>query len=293
MTGARAASAVGCRWWGRLAVVSAAVWLTGCSLVSLAYNQLPTLAYWRLDAMFDLSTAQSAAVRQEADRWHAWHRRDHLPRYAQSLQRWQSLLAQDVTASQVCEVVDQLRTWAQEASQQALPLAVRLVPTLSEAQLQQWQRHQSERDAEFRADFVGEGGAVAPKRLQRTIDRAEMIYGRLSADQRDWWRERLQRSAFDPVRTLTQRQQRFGDWTATVRRIQAGAAAQDEVPRAWRRAWQPASAAESEADRALWADSCAVLADWHNRTTPAQRSTAQQRLQSYAADFLALARLTP
>lgn len=258
--------------------------------MSLAYNRVPTIAYWRLDAMLDLNGAQSAIARQELDRWHAWHRREHLPRYAQALQRWQTLLAQDVTPAQVCEAVDVLRGWAQEAGQQALPLAVRLAPTLSDAQLQHWQRHQAEQEAEFKADFVAEGGGVAPKRLQRATDRVEMIYGRLSAEQRTWWRERLQRSAFDPARTLFQRRQRFNDWTAIVSRIQAGAVPVEEVQGAWRRVWQPASAAEAAADQAQWTDGCALLAEWHNRTTPAQRQTAQQRLQSYAMEFVTLAR---
>lgn len=274
------------RW---LALLSAVSVLVGCSLLSLAYNRLPTIAYWRLDAMLDLNTAQSALVRQELDRWHAWHRRAHLPRYAQALAQWQTLVVQDVTPAQVCVAVDQLRLWAREASQQALPLAVRLAPSLSEAQLQHWQRHQAESDAEFRADFMVSNGAVAPKRLQRATERAEMIYGSLSAEQRAWWHERLRRSAFDPQRALAQRQQRFLDWAGVVRRIQAGASADTEVQQAWRRVWQPESPADVADREALQQDGCAQLAELHNRTTPVQRLIAQQKLQSFAADFLALA----
>ncbi len=274
------------RWVALLLAVSS---LVGCSLLSLAYNRLPTIAYWRLDAMLDLNTAQSALVRQELDRWHAWHRREHLPRYAQALAPWQTQVMQDVSPAQVCAAVEQVRQWAREASQQALPLAVRLAPSLSEAQLQHWQRHQAESDAEFRADFVGSNGTVAPKRLQRAVERAEMIYGALTAEQRVWWQERLRRSAFDPLRSLAQRQQRFADWTGAVRRIQAGASAETEVQQAWLRVWQPDSPADAAYRDAVQQDGCAQLAELHNRTTPAQRLMAQQKLQSFAADFLALA----
>lgn len=263
--------------------------LAGCSLLSLAYNRLPTIAYWRLDAMLDLNTAQSALVRQELDRWHAWHRREHLPRYAQALTQWQAQMVQDATPAQVCVALDQLRQWAREASQQALPLAVRLAPTLSEPQLQHWQRHQLESEAEFRADFMSTNGAVAPKRLRRATERVEMIYGALNAEQRAWWHERLRRSAFDPQRSLVQRQQRFADWTGAVRRIQAGAGAEGEVQQAWLRVWQPDAAADAAERDALQQGVCAQLAELHNRTTPAQRVIAQQKLQSFAADFLTLA----
>ena len=274
------------RW---AAVCLAVSLLVGCSLLTLAYNRLPTIAYWRLDAMLDLSSAQSAFVRQELDRWHAWHRRDHLPRYAQALAPWQNQVLQDVTPAQVCVVVDQLRLWAREVTQQALPLAVRLTPSLTEAQLQHWQRHQAESGAEFRADFMASNGAVAPKRLQRAIERAEMIYGTLTAEQQAWWQERLRRSSFDPQRSLAQRQQRFLDWSGVVRRIRAGAHAETEVQQAWQRVWQPDSPADAAYRDAVQQDGCALLAEWHNRTTHAQRLTAQQKLQSYGADFLALA----
>lgn len=264
------------------------VLLAGCSLVTLAYNRLPMLAYWRLDAMFNLDGAQSAMVRQDLDRWHGWHRREHLPRYAQALQRWQALALQDVTPAQVCEAAQQVRRWAQEAGQQALPLAMRLAPTLTEAQLQHWQRHQAERDDEFRADFMAADGTVNPKRWQKAVERAEMFYGTLSAEQRAWWRERLQRSAFDPQRALEQRQRRFDDFTATVRRIQQGGGAQAEVQAAWDRVWQAATPAEAAADARVFNDGCAQLAELHNRTTPQQRQRAQQRLQAFAQDFLVL-----
>lgn len=281
-------SGAGSRWGGRWVLLLATVLLAGCSLVSLAYNRLPTLAYWRLDGMLDLDGPQSALVRQELDRWHGWHRREHLPRYAQALQRWQALALQDVTPAQVCEAAQQVRLWAQEAGQQVLPLAMRLAPTLTEAQLQHWQRHQAERDDEFRADFMAADGAVNPKRLQKAVERAEMFYGTLSAEQRAWWRERLQRSAFDPQRALEQRQRRFDDFTATVRRIQQGGGAQAEVQAAWDRVWQAATPAEAAADARVFNDGCAQLAELHNRTTPQQRQRAQQRLQAFAQDFLVL-----
>jgi hypothetical protein len=99
----------------------------------------------------------------------------------------------------------------------------------------------------------------------------------------------LRRSAFDPLRSLAQRQQRFADWSAAVRRIQAGASAEAEVQQAWLRVWQPDSPADAAYRDAVQQDGCAQLAELHNRTTPAQRLMAQQKLQSFAADFLALA----
>ena len=64
--------------------------------------------------------------------------------------------------------------------------------------VQQLKDHHAERLAEFRADFVAPAGEVAPRRLDKAVERLEMLYGRTSPAQRDWLRQRLQRSAFDP-----------------------------------------------------------------------------------------------
>ncbi|NIC43688.1 DUF6279 family lipoprotein [Aquabacterium sp. A08] len=275
----------------RWAAAALAMTLAGCSLVSVAYNRLPTLAHWRLDGLLNLDRTQSAAVRADLAQWHAWHRRQHLPQYAQTLARWQVLAGADVTAQQVCAEWPRLSGWLDEAGAQALPWLARLAGGLTPAQLAHWQGRHAERLAEFRADFVAPAGEVAPRRLDKAVERLEMLYGRTSPAQRDWLRQRLQRSAFDPERAVAERERQHAVLLEAVRRIQAGAPAEAEARAAWARWWQPPDSAQ-QAQQAAWrADSCAFLAEWHQRTTPEQRHHAQQKLQGFASDFTALAAL--
>jgi hypothetical protein len=281
--------------------VCALALLAGCSVLTLAYNRVPMLAYWRLDAMLNLESAQATQVRAGLEQWHRWHRQQHLPAYRVTLQRWQALALQDLTATQACQEFAVLRGWAQEAAEEAVPLLAQLARTLTPAQLAHWQRHQAEQAQEFRADFsvpaVASGNGaeppVSPTRYKRALDRAEMLYGRLSDEQRRWLRERLARSLFDAPTTLAERERRFVGMQDTVRRVQAGADAEPAVRAVLAEIFSPTSPAYAAYTQRLVADGCAQMAELHNLTTPEQRRRAVQKLEGFAADFAVLANGRP
>lgn len=276
-----------------LVVLGLVVLLSACTMVTLAYNRLPTLVYWRVDGMFDLSADQSARLKPLIEDWHRWHRREHLPRYAQALRDWQALAVSDLTPGQVCATFDQVRGWALEAVERFMPLMVELAPTLSAAQIDHWDRHQAKQDASFAEDFGDAPGTVSDKRLKRAVDRAEMFYGPLDDAQRQWLRERLARSAFDPAMALGERRARHADALSVVARIQAGAVADQALRQWWGRTVDSPRPAYRAYTEAAVQDACAQFAELHNRTTPAQRSRAVQKLQSFERDFLALSNGQP
>jgi hypothetical protein len=262
--------------------------LTGCSLVSVTYNRLPTWMLWRLDAMLGLTDTQSAVVRPALTDWHDWHRQAHLPRYAAALRQWQVLARDDLTADQVCQAFGQVREWGLQAAERLLPVMAALAPSLSDAQIDRWNRHQRRQDARFAQDFIDPPGQVSPQRLKRAIDRAEMLYGRLDEDQRTWLAQRLADNPFDSEHALAQRQRRHAETVATVERIRAGADPMREVQAGWNRVLVPPTEAERRASEQQTLAACAQLAELHNRTTAAQRERAVQRLQGFEREFLAL-----
>lgn len=275
------------RTW--FAVILAAGVLSGCGLVTLAYNRIPTLLYWKLDGMVDLSTPQSAWLRGEIDRWHAWHRRTHLPAYASALAEWRGLATGDLTPAMVCERFEQVRTWVDEMVLQGMPALARLAQELTPAQIDHLRRHYQKEDETFRQDFMNGNGGVNQKRVSRAIDRAEMFYGTLTAEQRLWVRQRLQQSAFRPEQTLAERQRRQADLLDTLARVQAGAPARAGLQDYWSRVKRsPTPTYNAYADAAT-RDGCAFVAELHNRTSPEQRRQAAQQLTEYEQAFRALA----
>ena len=283
----------------RFTVIALALLLAGCSLITLGYGRLPMVAQWRLDAMFELTAAQSQQVRPQLDRWLAWHRQAHMPQYAAMLQRWQTLAVQDITPQQVCAEFEPIRLWADEAVQQLLPALVPIATSLTPAQIEHWGRHQTRKDEEFLAEFGtiikastssngASANAVNAKRLERAIERAEMFYGPLTPAQRDWLAQRLARSTFDAQRVVQERQRRQADAQDAVQRIQAGANPLLTLQQTWQRNQQSPNPAYAAYSQRMVQDGCVQLAELHNQTTPEQRRMAVQKLQGFERDILSL-----
>ena len=99
------------RWLIALLLLCNAL-LPACTLVKLAYNQLDTLLYWRLDGYTDFTREQTPRVNASLAKFHHWHRRTQLPAYADLLQRIRPRLADAISPEQACAVFDQLRSVA-------------------------------------------------------------------------------------------------------------------------------------------------------------------------------------
>lgn len=281
------------RWTRWLAAGALVVSVAGCSLVSLAYNRLPTVAMWRLDSLWDPDTAQHQGLRDAVERWHAWHRREQLPAIADLLLRWQTLAAGTPDAAAVCREADTVRALLRQATDRTVNDLARFLPTLTDDQLAHWRERLTEADEDWRRDW-GQTDIDRGERLGRTRERLEMFYGPLGDDQRRWLRERLAGNGYQPDRTWAERQRRQADWLDTARRVRglAPEAAVAEVRALWGRTWRSPDPALAAYQDATWAQGCAWLADWHARATPEQRTRAVAQLQAYEREFRALARDT-
>jgi Family of unknown function (DUF6279) len=264
--------------------------LASCSLVGLGYNRLPTFGYWWLDGMLDMDDRQALVARAELDVLHEWHRRTQLPLYAQQLRVWQSLASQDLSPAQVCQAFDSARGLFEGLVVHGVEPMARLAKTLGPAQLAHWQRHHQRKDDEFRADFLRDKRKGLEKRIERALDRYEDFYGRLDAAQREFLRERMARSPYDPERHYAERQRRQADWSATLQRIRDGAPAEPALHAVWARTLTPPAPADAAYARAVIEEGCAQMAELHNRTTTAQRQKAIERLRGYERELLALSR---
>ncbi len=292
---------IAARFWRALAAVAGALLLAGCSALQLGYNQAPSLMYWWADGYADLDDVQSTRVRQDIDRFLAWHRQSELPAYADRLRQWRTLAAGDLTAEQVCAQGDALRSAASRLIERGHEPLARLALSLSPEQLQHMERHQAKGNEDFEKDFL-RGNALQrlERRLERAVDRYETLYGSLSSAQVALVRQGLQDSPFDPVRTLADRRARQAELLGLIRQLQASpagrAAGDGPAPRAAAQAlqaWLQRGLFASPAaggDAAGWVrHGCQAFATLHNSTSPAQRAHALQELRRYEDDLRALA----
>lgn len=282
--------------WLRIIAASLVLLALGaCSTVRIGYGQAHNLLYWWIDSYADLHDGQSSQVRQDIDRFMAWHRARELPRYAALLRRWQDIARDDVTAEAVCRQYDELRdAWLRMAGQAGPPLA-RLALQLDAAQMAHFERHQHKRLEGFEKDFLrGTPGQRLDRRANRLRSRYETLYGPLTRAQEDLLRQWLARSPFDPQQTLQTNQREAGELREMVRQWQAqppGPARQASTARAagdWLASRLPPSQAADHPTAAVVRHGCEMFAALHNRTSPEQRAHAERVLKDYETDLRSL-----
>jgi len=279
--------------WKAWIIVCLLPLLAACSAVRLSYGQGPTLAYWWLDNYADFNAEQAPRVRAALADWFAWHRATQLPDYMQALTAMQALAANPVTASQVCATMDGWQRRAERAFDRAVPAVAEQVRSLSLEQINHLEKRQRVKQAELTAEYLQANPAERAKgALDRTLDRAESVYGPLDDAQRRLLAAGLVASPFSAERWLAERRQRQVDIVQSLRQWQAQRADADTVQAGLRRLALEVSRsprADYQAyNQRLNGTNCALAAAVHNSTTPAQRQRAVDKLRGWEGDLRAL-----
>lgn len=259
----------------------------------LGYNQAPTLAYWWLDSYVDFDDPQTHQARVAIERWFDWHRRTQLPDLATLLARAQADVRRDATPQQTCRWWGELRQRSVFAVDQALPDIAKLAATLTPAQLRHVEQRYGKSNSEFRDEFLdGDRSQRLERSVKRTVERAEMLYGRLDDAQREALKRRLAESPFDPERWMAERLARQRDALALLGRIASDELSKEQAVvalRAYVATWNhsPREDYRRYAEQ-LEQFNCRVAAAVHNGTTPAQRQHAAGKLKGWEEDARAL-----
>ena len=267
--------------------------LAGCSSLKLGYHNAPALSYWWLDSYVDFSDRQAQAARESLASLHDWHRRQELPAYADLLGRLQPLAAGPVTPELVCTFVGEVRLHLQRLGAQAAPGLARVAPLLAPAQLQHLAQQFDKHNQTWREEWLdGTAEELLARRLERTVDRFESFYGRLSPAQQQLLRQRLAASGFDARLAWAERLRRQQDTLRVLRQHQAAgqpAQALADMQALVQRSLEPADpAARAQFERMLQ-EGCQTMAALHNSADAGQRRRLIERLQGYEADLRALA----
>jgi hypothetical protein len=283
----------------RLAIIGVlCTLLAGCTALRLAYSTAPELLYWRLDGYVGFNETQSPRVRDLISAWFAWHRRHELPQYAELLARAQAEVQADTTAERLCEWWDVGQRRLDVALEHAIPGLAEVALSLTPEQLVQFEKRQAKSNREFRDDYLQ---ADLRERLEagvkRAVERAELVYGRISDAQRALIVRQTEASPFDPEQALAERRARQQDLLQILRTLSAGGANRVAAEFALRGYIQRSMSSPREPYRRyaerLTRFVCAAAAEIHNSTTPAQRQAGMNRFKGWEGDVRALAGQAP
>jgi hypothetical protein len=268
--------------------------LGGCSALRIGYATAPDLVYWWLDGYIDFNDTQTTRAREAIKQWFAWHRRTQLPDYAAQLDRAQADVLADTTAARVCEWQAEVVKRAHTAFDRIAPAVAEVMLTVTPEQIS----HLEERYVKFNADFRDDFLQPVPRKraeanLKRTVDRAEMLYGRLDDAQRARLAEGLVRSPFDAELWFAERRQRQLEVLQMLRKLTAAKASREQALVELRGYVERLERSPREPYRRyserLAEFNCGLGASLHNATTPAQRRTAAQKLAGWEDDLRAIA----
>jgi hypothetical protein len=278
---------------GVLGVLALAGLLQGCSVMKIAYNQAPELAYWHLDSHFDFTDAQTLLVKSELGKLQAWHRQTQLPAYIETLQKLRQQMPADMDAAAACTLYADARGKLIAVASQAEPAAAALAGTLQADQLVKLERRFAKGNAEYREDFIdGSAKARRDKRYKQAVSRAEMLYGNLDHKQLAVIGHRIDNSHFSAPVSYGEKLRRQQDAMQTFRPLAGGQSTPEKTQAAvkglFERTINSPDAAYREYMDKLTQDACASFAELHNSTTPAQRAKAVETLLRYEQDFRTL-----
>ena len=279
-------------WVATLACVLA---IAGCGLVKVGYRNGDTVGLFMIDRYFDLTSEQEAFVKPRLHQLLVWHRKTQLPEYVAFGRELQRLAMQPITLADIDAVGDEARRRATTTIDRALPDMADLALQLTPDNIKVLQKKFADDTDKWRGEYMkGDVERQHKARYERTLDRVEEWYGRLSSEQRDRVREWSDARPMNNDIELAERQRRQQELVALLTKVEHDKPPRDTVvammkayAERFERNPDPARQAVLEANRKATEEMDVQI---QNMTTPAQRTKAVARLQEWIDDFISLSR---
>ena len=269
-----------------LLVVAAALLASGCSTLRFAYENADTYLRWKAGTYVDLQGDDADELDDRIDEFHAWHRANALPKYAQLAQEAARRFGDGVSRQDLDWGYDAVRGQARESLRKAAELAAPMLDRLTPAQVTQMERRFADENRQFYRDNlrVSERDRRR-KRAKLLVDRLEEWVGKLSQGQVGRVREYAERMPLVDELRDRDRKRLQREVLAIVRARQARERLPGHIAN-WERGREPAYAAAL----AAWRDQYfGLIQDIDRSLSAEQRGRALAQLRRYAEDFEALA----
>lgn len=276
-----------------LFILTLAVSIMSCSVVKTAYNNAPALIAWRLDDYFDFSAAQKAKLKSALQALHTWHRKNELPRYVSLLDEIHNDLSHDMSARTACQRIESIKSNVQTLQTKIIPIIVDVADTLSDKQLQHFEKKLEKRNQEWKEEWWQESIEEQREvRLEKSQDFAEKVYGDLNEKQITLLKQAIATSDIDPAIIYAEILRRDEDTLSILKALRNPASSNEEKSQLVRAGFErmqnsPNPAYQAYIDK-LTQQTCETIANLHASTTAKQRLHAQQWVEDYQTQFTQL-----
>ncbi|MCP4387649.1 MAG: hypothetical protein GY802_05095 [Gammaproteobacteria bacterium] len=157
-----------------LFAVSLLLWLGGCSVADMAYNNAPVFVASELEDAFDLSEAQSEQLDSRLEQFFIWHRSEELNRYHEFLERAALDAADGITAAEFLTLRDDIGEAWERSVEKGIDSLGDIFANLTPEQIEQYQLYHRGGSQEYQ-DYLEKSVQ------QREIYRAERDFESLES----------------------------------------------------------------------------------------------------------------
>jgi len=159
--------------------------LAGCSSTKLAYRYADWGLVWWVEDYISLTSEQEDRLNRDLDALRQWHCAAELPRYTAWLDELETDIAGGTTdLNTIYHHQQQLMAFVPQLLEEAVPVAINLLSTLSDRQVQELARNMAEGHKDLEQEMLaGSPEETAKARAERTRERAERWLGPLNNEQ--------------------------------------------------------------------------------------------------------------
>lgn len=161
-----------------LLAVSFLLWLSGCSVAGMAYNNAPGLVASEFEEAFNLSQAQSNQLESRLQLFFIWHRSEELNRYREFLDRAALDAADGITASEFLRLRDDIGDAWERSVEKGIDSLGDLFTNLTPEQIEQYQQYHREGSEEFEDYLEKSVQQREIYRLERSFESLEDWFGK-------------------------------------------------------------------------------------------------------------------
>lgn len=165
------------------------LFLSGCNKLRLGYEYADWLVIYSVEDNFDLDKPQRTSFKQDVEEYFRWHRKAMLPRYADLLLRAADSLGRGLKPAGIDSGYEEFKRLRRETMEPTLDRSVRLLVSLTPAQVESWHAKQRKKNLKLRKDFSGTLEERLERRYEKTVDELEDWTGRLTKAQKKQIRE--------------------------------------------------------------------------------------------------------
>ena len=169
---------------------------SACS-IKLAYNNADRLVRWQVSEYVDLNADQKEYLNTEVNKVMQWHRRNHLPLYAEYLAVSANTFVDNVSEENLRKMFDQFEAWGEEVQSKASPVVVHMMANLTDPQVAALPQKLEKSNADLVESEIDASLAEAQEQwAEQLMDTLKRFTGRLSKAQVTYIERRAQ--AYEP-----------------------------------------------------------------------------------------------